>query len=68
MSIGGTISKVDELANTLQVCCDAGAKKVLLPMSSAGDIGTVPGDLFTKFQTSFYASPEEAVFKALGVE
>ena len=68
MSIGGTISKVDELANTLQVCCDAGAKKIMLPMSSAGDIGTVPGDLFTKFQTSFYASPEEAVFKALGVE
>ena len=68
MTIGGTISKVDELANTLQVCFDAGAKKILLPMSSAGDIGTVPGDLFTKFQTSFYASPEEAVFKALGVE
>ena len=68
MSIGGTISKVEELANTLQVCFDAGAKKILLPMSSAADIGTVPGDLFTKFQTSFYASPEEAVFKALGVE
>jgi ATP-dependent Lon protease len=68
MSIGGTISKVDELANTLQVCLDAGAKKVLLPMSSAGDIGSVPGDLFTKFQTSFYASPEEVVFKALGAE
>ena len=68
MSIGGTISKVEELANALQVCFDAGAKKILLPMSSAGDIGTVPGDLFTKFQTSFYASPEEAVFKALGVE
>jgi len=68
MSIGGTISKVEELANSLQVCLDAGARKVLLPMSSAVDIGTVPGDLFTKFQTSFYGSPEEAVFKALGVE
>jgi len=68
MSIGGTISKVEELANTLQVCFDAGAKKILLPMSSAADISTVPGDLFTKFQTSFYASPEEAIFKALGVD
>jgi ATP-dependent Lon protease len=38
MSIGGTISKVEELANTLQVCFDAGAKKLLLPMSSAADI------------------------------
>lgn len=68
MSIGGTISKVDELASTMQVCLDAGAKKLLLPMSSAVDIGTVPSELFAKFQTSFYTSPEDAVFKALGLE
>jgi ATP-dependent Lon protease len=68
MSIGGTISKVEELANVLQVCFDAGAKKILLPMSSAVDIAIVPADLFAKFQTSFYTSPEDAVFKALGVE
>ena len=68
MSIGGTISKVEELANTMQVCFDAGAKKLLLPMSSAIDIGTVPAELFAKFQTSFYTNPEDAVFKALGLE
>jgi ATP-dependent Lon protease len=68
MSIGGTITKVEELANTLQVCFDAGAKKILLPMSNAADIATVPSELFAKFQTSFYTSPEDAVFKALGVE
>lgn len=68
MSIGGTINKIEELANTLQVCFDAGAKKVLLPMSSAADIATVPAELFAKFQTSFYTSPEDAVYKALGIE
>jgi len=68
MSIGGTINKVEELANVLQVCFDAGAKKVLMPMSSATDIATVPPELFAKFQISFYQSPEDAVFKALGVE
>jgi ATP-dependent Lon protease len=68
MSIGGTINKVEELANVLQVCLDAGAKKVILPMSSAVDINTVPPELFAKFQISFYQSPEDAVFKALGVE
>lgn len=68
MSIGGTINKVGELAATLQVCFDAGAKRVLLPMSSAVDISTVPSDLFSKFQISFYNSPEDAVIKALGVE
>lgn len=68
MSIGGTINKVEELASTLQVCFDAGAKKILLPMASAADIGTVPPELFAKFQISFYQSPEDAVFKALGIE
>jgi ATP-dependent Lon protease len=68
MSIGGTINKVYELANTLQVAFDAGAKKILLPMASASDIVTIPPDLFTKFQTSFYQDPLDAVYKALGVE
>lgn len=27
-----------------------------------------PGELFTKFQTSFYAEPIDAVVKALGVD
>jgi ATP-dependent Lon protease len=68
LSIGGTISKVDELSNTLQVCFDSGAKKILLPMSSASDIPSVPTDLFSKFNISFYNDPEDAVYKALGLE
>jgi ATP-dependent Lon protease len=67
-TIGGTIQKVENLASALQVCLDAGAKKVLLPITSAVDIPTVPADLFAKFQTSFYSSPEDAVVKALGIE
>lgn len=68
MSLGGSITPVDSLAECLQVAFDAGAKKVALPMSSAMDIPTVPAELFTKFQTSFYADPVDAVFKALGVD
>lgn len=68
LSIGGTINKIEELANVLQVCFDAGAKKILLPMSNAVDLPTVPPELFAKFQTSFYTSAEDAVFKALGVD
>ena len=68
MSIGGTINKIEDLANVLQVCFDAGAKKILLPMSSASDISTVPSELFSKFTVAFYNSPEDAVFKALGIE
>lgn len=68
VSIGGTINKVDDLANTLQVCLDAGAKKILLPMVNAGDLATVPPELFAKFQIMFYSGAEDAVFKALGVQ
>jgi ATP-dependent Lon protease len=68
MSIGGSLIKVDELANTLQVCLDSGAKKVLLPLTSAVDLGTVPPELVGAFNLIFYNTPEDAVFKALGVE
>lgn len=68
MSIGGTVNKVEEIANILQVCFDSGVKKILLPMASAGDIQIIPPDLFAKFQISFYQTPIEASFKALGVE
>ena len=68
ISIAGTMIKVDELANALQVCLDSGAKKVLLPITSAADLGTVPSELIGCFNLIFYQSAEDAVFKALGVE
>ena len=68
ISIAGTMMKVDELANALQVCLDSGAKKALLPITSAADLGSVPSELIGCFNLIFYQSAEDAVFKALGVE
>ena len=68
ISISGTMIKVEELANSLQACLDSGAKKVLLPITSAGDLATVPAELIGSFNIIFYSSAEDAVFKALGVE
>jgi ATP-dependent Lon protease len=68
MSLGGSLIPVENLAECLQVAFDSGAKRLLLPMASVRDIATIPGELFAKFQTSFYADPVDAVFKALGVE
>lgn len=68
ISIGGTLIKVDELANALQVCLDSGAKKVLIPATSMVDFATVPPELMSAFQLIPYQSAEDAVFKALGVE
>ncbi len=68
ISVGGTVMKVENLANALQVCLDSGARKVLLPITSAADLGTVPSELIGRFNLVFYNSAEDAVFKALGVE
>lgn len=68
ISVSGTISKVENLANTLQVCLDSGAKRILLPTVSAVDIGTVPSELIGTFNLVFYQDASDAVFKALGVE
>lgn len=68
ISISGTMMKVDELANALQVCLDSGAKKVLLPSTSFVDFAMVPPELMSAFQLIPYQSAEDAVFKALGVE
>lgn len=68
ISVSGTVSKVENLANTLQVCLDSGVKRILLPTVSAIDIGTVPSELIGTFNLVFYQDASDAVFKALGVE
>lgn len=68
MSLGGSIMPVEGIAECLQVAFDAGAKRVALPMASAKDLPNIPAELFTKFQTAFYAEPVDAVMKALGVD
>lgn len=68
ISIAGTLMKVDEIANALQVCLDSGAKKVLLPITSAVDLGSVPAELVGCFNLIFYQSADDAVYKALGVD
>ena len=68
ITIAGTINKIADLADVLQVCLDSGAKKVLLPANAASDLGSVPSELASKFSLLFYSTPEDAVLKALGVE
>ena len=65
--ISGSISSIDNLSDLLQVCLDAGAKKVMIPSSSASKISTVPPDLFSKFQISFYEDPIDALYKSLAL-
>jgi len=68
MSLGGNIVPVENLAESMRVALDAGARRILIPSSSVGDFQTVPGELLAKFQNSFFADPIDAVLKAMGVE
>lgn len=68
ISIGGSIIKVSDIADSLQVALESGAKKILIPSTSFADFGTVPAELMSSFQIIPYQSVEDAVFKALGVE
>ncbi len=68
MSLGGNIIPVENLGEAMRVALDAGARRILIPSSSVKDFQSVPGDLLSKFQNSFYADPIDAVFKAMGVE
>ncbi len=65
MSLGGNIIPAENMAEALQVGMDAGAKKVLLPMANAQDIPTVPAELFSKYQVSFYSDPVDAYIYTL---
>ena len=66
MSLGGNVEQACSLAESLQIAFDNGGRRLLMPMSSVSDIPSVPGELFSKFQVSFYADPVDAAFKALG--
>ena len=66
MTVGGTINKIEDFANMIQVIVDAGGKKVLMPASAVADYQTVPAELLVKIQPIFYSDPIDAVYKALG--
>ena len=66
MSLSGSIIKISELANTLQIAREAGAKKALIPIANAVDMGTLPSDILSDVQIIFYQDPIDAVQKVLG--
>ena len=68
ISITGSLIKAENLTSALQVCKDAGAKRIMLPSISMAEYASVPSDLIAAFQIIPYTSATEAVFRALGAE
>lgn len=66
MSLSGSIIKISDLANTLQIAREAGAKKALIPIANAVDMGILPSDILSDVQIIFYQDPIDAVQKVLG--
>ena len=60
--------KVEGLASVLQACLDSEAKKVLTPITSGPELGTVPADLIGASSLTSYTTPQEAVFKTFSAE
>ena len=67
MNIGGAIIGSDNLADSLQIALDCGAKKILLPAIDMSQIANVPDDILSNFQLIIYSDPTDAAYKALGV-
>lgn len=68
ISISSSPIKAEDLTILFQICLDSVAKKVLPSITSAANLGVVPPKLMGNLSIIFYQSPEDAVFKTLGVE
>lgn len=66
MALSGSILEIQSLADSLQMAREAGAKKALIPLLNAKDMGTLPPDILGEVQLIFYQDPIDAVQKALG--
>ena len=66
MALSGTVTVVQNLADSLEIAREAGAKKALIPLLNAKDMGTLPPDILGDVQLIFYQDPIDAVQKALG--
>ena len=54
MALSGSINAVSDLASTLQIAREAGAKKALIPILNAVDMSTLPPDILMDIQPIFY--------------
>ena len=66
MALSGSVIAVPNLADSLEVAREAGAKKALIPLLNVKDMATLPPDILGDVQLLFYQDPIDAVQKALG--
>jgi len=65
LSIGGVVSKEQNLADKVQLLSENGAKSVFLPLENSQDIPNIPQGLLSDTDPKFYDEPQKAFTKAL---
>jgi len=67
MTIQGNILPVRSLTEPLQIAMENGARRVLLPMSNARHLASIPPDVLERIDPIFYNDPLTSAIKALGL-
>lgn len=67
IKISGTMMPLTSVTDIIRVCVNAGARSIMLPMDSIGDIQQVPKELLCKINPVFYYDPIDAAKKALNL-
>ncbi|MDR3364495.1 MAG: protease Lon-related BREX system protein BrxL [Clostridiales Family XIII bacterium] len=65
IKLSGTVDEVSGVEDILRVAKNAGAKRVLLPLSCTKELANMPAELVTQVQPVFYADPVNAAKIAL---
>ncbi len=68
MSLHGSLTKVANLTERMQLALDSGAKKILLPAENKRDLADVPDDILDSIQPVFYKDPINAAIRAMGLD
>jgi ATP-dependent Lon protease len=65
ITIQGGVLAVAELAECVQLAKENGARAVLVPVTNAKDIPTIPGEILAGLDLAFYSDPRDCLMKAL---
>lgn len=65
MSIHGTLIRLDNLGEALQVIRENGGKRVLIPSIMIKDLASVPPEIISGLEIGFFTDPTDCLFKSI---
>jgi ATP-dependent Lon protease len=65
ITVQGGVLPVSELAESVQLARESGARRVLVPIANVKDIPHIPAGILAGLDLAFYSDPKECLLKAL---